>query len=298
MIRYDSWFAMHKYTHTHIYTHTRCWFDSPVGFCCCFLLLRFVFMLHQQGGEFGLNYGEGFTFDETHLEEEFGYPNVCTYWDYSPAREVVGMYFPLFEYSLVMYLLLDFVNTKLSYRRGELPEWYWMLMKIVTPINIILCIWFRMIFIFIAYDEPQLHTCAFLGLQITLISVAITNTLYVLQTGQSYPTIPISKSQTAVIASFYLILNLAISSVKIYATILIVLPGRGPDFYKHPTFIPGMVLGKLVDTLWMIMNAVIPFGIAYVRMLNEEPITIVFAQNTPIYEGAQAQATETTNLVN
>jgi hypothetical protein len=256
-------------------------------------------MSHQQGGEFGLNYGEGFTFEETHLVEAFGFGNICTAWDYTPAREAIGMYFPLFEYSLVMYVVLDFANTMLSYQRGELPGWYWTLMKIVTPINIILCIWFRMIFIFIAYDATQAHTCAFLGLQTALISVAITNTWYVLLTGQSYPTLKLSKSQTAVIAHLYLILNLAISSVKIYATIQIVLNGPiGPDFYRYPTFIPGMVLGKLVDSIWMLMNGVIPLFIAYVRMTNEEPITIVLAQNTPIYEGDGSQATETTNLVN
>lgn len=253
---------------------------------------------NRQGGEFGLNYGEGFTFEETHLVETFGYGNICTLWDYTPAREAIGMYFPLFEYSLVMYLVLDFANTMLSYQRGELPGWYWTLIKIVTPINIILCIWFRMIFIFTAYDATQAHTCAFLGLQTALISVAITNTWYILLTGQSYPTLKLSKSQTAMIARIYLIFNLAISSVKIYATLHTVLSGIGPDFYKYPTFIPGMILGKLVDLIWMIMNAVIPLLIAYVRMSNEEPITIVLTGNTPIYEGARPQATETTKLVN
>jgi len=256
---------------------------------------------NRQGGDFGLNYGEGFKFEENHLTEEFGFGNICTYWDYTPARELVGMYFPLFEYSLVIYIVLDYVNTRISYQRGELPGWYWMLMKIVTPINIILCVWFRMIFIFIAFDYTQLHTCAFLGLQIALMSVAITNFLYVLMTGQSYPTLKLSKSQTVVIAYLYIILNLAISSVKIYATIQIVLNGpRGPDFYRYPTFIPGMVLGKIVDVSWMIMNGVIPMVIAYVRMTNEEPITIVLAKAAHIYEGGARpqEATETSNLVN
>ena len=101
------------------------------------------------------------------------------------------------------------------------------------------------------------------------------------------------------IARLYLIFNLSISSVKIYATMQMVLNRpRAQDFYKYPTFIPGMVLGKLVDLIWMIMNAVIPLLIAYVRMSNEEPITIVLTRNTPIYEVAKPQATETTNLVN
>jgi hypothetical protein len=297
---------MHIYTHTHItiyiYTHTYGVGSIILTFCCCFML--FVLMVHQDVDqspwtEFGLHYGEGFTFEQTHLVEAFGFGNICTAWDYTPAREAIGMYFPFFEYSLVMYVVLDFANTMLSYQRGELPGWYWTLMKIVTPFNIILCIWFRMIFIFIAYENPQSHTCSFLGLQIALISVAITNTWYVLLTGQSYPTLGLSRFHTSVIAHLYLVLNLAISSVKIYATIQIVLFGPfGPAFYRAPSFIPGLVIGEVVDKIWMLMNGVLPLIIAYVRMSNEEPFTIVLAQNTPTYEGAGLQASETTNLIN
>jgi len=255
---------------------------------------------NRQGGQFGLKYGEGFTFEESHLVQFFGFGNMCTSWDYHPAREVIAMYFPLFEYFLVMYVVSDYYNTRLSNMRGELPSWYMTIMNIVTPINIILCIWFRMIFVCIAYEQPQGHTAGFLGLQIALMSVSIMNTLYVKCTGQSYQMkcFSLSKSQTAMAANLYIFLNIAISSVKIYATIQIVVNGPyGPDFYKRPSFIPGMVVGELVDYVWLLMNGLLPVVIAYVRMSNEKPITITLAQNAPIYEGDGPQATETTNLI-
>ena len=53
------------------------------------------------------------------------------------------MYYPVFEYSLMVYLCLDFVVTTLAYKRGELSEWFWKFSKIVFPLNILLCSQFR-----------------------------------------------------------------------------------------------------------------------------------------------------------
>jgi hypothetical protein len=91
-----------------------------------------------------IGYGKGFDYStENHLSEAFGYGNICTSWDYSPSRELTAMYFPFFEYSLVVYLVLDSVKDKLLYRRGELPEWFFKLSNIISALSIYLCINFR-----------------------------------------------------------------------------------------------------------------------------------------------------------
>jgi hypothetical protein len=138
-------------------------------------------MVHQDADktsfkEFGLMFGDGFNLEQSHLVELFGFPNVCVFWDYSPVRQIIAMYFPLFEYSFATYIFLEYVNIMLAHRRGDLPDWYWSMTKVVTPFTIFFCVWFRMIFVYVAYDDPQGHTAAFLGFQITLVSVAITNT--------------------------------------------------------------------------------------------------------------------------
>ncbi len=223
-----------------------------------------------------MKFGDGFTFEESHLVEAFGFGNICTYWDYTPATEVTALYFPFFEYSLVLYLFLDFVSTMMSYRRGLLPTWYWRLMQIFTPINMLLSAWFRMIFVAKAYDHTAWHTAGFLGLQCVLINVAVMNVLYVLMTGQSYPSLGWSKSVTATYAKWYIVLNLAISSVKIYATYYIVFispTNYSPDFYKAPAIF-GLVLGRVIDYIWMFFNAVVPAIIAWFRMKDERPLEI------------------------
>ena len=88
--------------------------------------------------------GEGFDFyTQNHLRERFGFSNICTNWDYSPSRELTGMIYPIFEYALMIYLVLDFINTKLAYQRGELTEWFWIFSKIVFPVNVFLGTQFR-----------------------------------------------------------------------------------------------------------------------------------------------------------
>ncbi len=73
----------------------------------------------------------------------FGFENICVNWDYEPSRQLTAMVYPLFEYSLLVYLILDFAQTKLSYKRGELTEWFYAFSKVVFPINVFLCAMFR-----------------------------------------------------------------------------------------------------------------------------------------------------------
>lgn len=245
---------------------------------------------NRQDTGFGVGLGQPFDFaTENHLTELFGFPNICTYWDYSPSREITGLFFPFFEYALAVYLTLDIVNTRLSFQRGELPQWFWSWSKFVYAVSLLLCIWFRMIFVFIAYDNPQGHTAAFLGLQIALILVALQNTMYVLMTGQSYPTINLSAEKTKMVGITYLVLLLGISSIKVWASCYIVANGVGPDFYKKESFIPGLVTGKLVDYVWMLFNAIIPFVIALVRSKNEDSLHLEVTCPKPAYRDASGE---------
>jgi len=246
--------------------------------------------------DFGLHFGEGFNLENSHLTELFGFVNVCVLWDYTPAREIVAMYFPLFEYSLAGYVMLDLIYITLSHKRGEIPDWYFSLVKIVSPFTILLIAWFRMIFVMIAYSNPEEHTLAFLGMQLALVSVVIMNSLFIILSGQSYPSIGLTKGTTTKLAYAYLICNICVSSIKIGATAFIVQNTVAPNWYKIPSFIPGYCMGMVLDRVWMLFNAVLPIVIAYVRMSNEKPMTITFSVPIPTYDGDH-KSSETTGLI-
>jgi len=95
-----------------------------------YLLPWYNFRQHSDEG-FGLTAGGGFDFpQQSHIEQLFGFSNICVYCDYSPSRELTAMIYPLFEYTLQFYLVLDFLQTLLLYQNGGLSKWFWNLSKI------------------------------------------------------------------------------------------------------------------------------------------------------------------------
>lgn len=224
--------------------------------------------------------GQGFDFKtQSHLMQLFGFNNICTNWDYSPSRELTAMVYPLFEYSLIVYLCLDFMATAIAYKRGELEEWFWKASKIIFPLCIVLCSQFRMIFVCIAYENVQQHTAGFLGLQIALMLVALQNTLFIWDANIKYEQLGSDIKNTRRAAVAYLIGDLLICSFKIRATIFVVMNGYGAPWTMAPTFIPGKCVGQIVDLVWMVFNAFIPLLIANFRSMNEVPLTFTISQN-------------------
>ncbi len=139
-----------------------------------------------------------------------------------------------------------------------------------------------MIFVCIAYEDPSKHTAGFLGLQISLILVALKNVLYVIDSNESVSWLGGIK-QTRMVAIAYLIGLMAISSVKITATIYVVQYGRGAPWTLEPSPVPGNCVGQLVDKIWMIFNAVLPLIISYVRSKSEYPLDITITSEEPMY---------------
>lgn len=229
--------------------------------------------------------GEGFDFyTETHLEDFFGFSNICTNWDYTPARESTAMVYPLFEYSLLIYLVLDFLNTKIAYLKGEINEWFWGFSKVCIVFNLFFCAMFRMIFVCIAYEQVKQHTMGFLGLQIALILVAIQNTLFMIDTNVAYKYLGGTVTSTRFWALFYLVVLIIISGFKVTATIYVVQNGVGAPWTLKPSGINGWYVGRLVDIIWMIVNAILPLFISRLRANEDSPLIIeVRTKDEPTY---------------
>lgn len=244
----------------------------------------------------GVSPGKGFNIDtQSHLMELFGYNNICVHWDYSPSRELTAMVYPLFEYSLIVYLVLDFVVTKLAYQRGELSDWFYKVSKIMLGINIFLCSQFRMIFVCLAYINVKHHTAGFLGLQVALMFVALSNTYYIIDSKVAYKALGGLKN-TRMLAIAYLIGDIFISFFKIKSSIYAVQVGMGAAWTLAPSGIAGKNVGEVLDLVWMIFNAVIPLAISYFRKTHDEAVTITFTQEKPTYIESGDEPTEETPL--
>jgi len=181
------------------------------------------------------------------------------------------MIYPIFEYALLLYLFFEGVQAKLYFKKGWVSGTYYRVFQILFIPMILGCAWFRMIFVVIAYENPAGHTTGFLGLQITLIIVAILNVYFMIDSRTEYAWLGGQKGTVAV-AILYIVLNLIISPIKLYLTCNIV-------FYSEPTLwslntIGGAYIGQVVDTIWFIFNAVIPLLVGFLRAFSEPSITI------------------------
>jgi hypothetical protein len=71
------------------------------------------------------------------------------------------MVYPLFEYSLLIYIILDFTLATISYKKGYVSPRYMTAAMILFPLQIILCAWFRIIFIVLTCGDTQLDFLAY-----------------------------------------------------------------------------------------------------------------------------------------
>lgn len=181
------------------------------------------------------------------------------------------MVYPLFEYSLLIYIFLDFTNSAISYKKGYVSKQFWTMAKIFFPIQVVLCAWFRMIFVMLAYVNVQGHTAGFLGLQVALVMVALTNVYYILETKVCYKFLGGLKG-TRVWGRVYLVGDLLVSAIKIYLTAFVVVSGSYPEWAKSEFL--GKNVGQVIDIVWMIFNAVLPVFISFMRAKSEKPLTI------------------------
>jgi hypothetical protein len=204
---------------------------------------------------------------------------ICVNWDYTPSRELTAMVYPLFEYSLLIYIFLDFVNSAISYKKGYVSARYWTIAKIFFPIQVVLCAWFRMIFVVLAYVNVNGHTAGFLGLQVALAMVAISNVMYILETKPTYGFLGGAKG-TRIAALVYLFGDLGIIAIKILLTVNIVISGSYPIWSTAPSGVPGYNIAEIVDVIWMLFNAVLPMFISYVRAKSEK--ALVFEIDLPL----------------
>lgn len=138
---------------------------------------------------------------------------------------------------------------------------------------VILCSWFRMIFVVLAYENVRGHTAGFLGLQLVLMMVACLNVGYIIETRIEYDFLG-GRQGTKNWAMAYLVIDLGVSAIKFYLDCNIVIGNPYPAFGKVQVFDGSQIVGQVVDYFWMLFNAMLPLAIAYVRSKSEQPLEI------------------------
>jgi hypothetical protein len=212
---------------------------------------------------------------------------ICIYWDYTPSREITAMFYPLFEYSFLAYIILDNFNMKVSYSKGQVPQWMYRLSSILLPIKVVLVAWFRMIFVNLVSVNMLAHAFGFLGLQICLCLVGLENVLYLNATQVSYRWLG-GRRNTKIASWAYLAIASVTAAFKMFFTTYHIL---AQEAFWGVT--PGLT--KNIDRFWMLLFAVMPLWFAHLHIKTDPALqfTIDFTSETT----DDITKTEATNLI-
>jgi len=211
----------------------------------------------------------GFDMDtDSHLIRFFGYNNMGIIWDYSPSRERTALIFPIVEYSFLIYIALNLIHSLILSRKGVVGHHYWLIAKVFFVIEFFLIAWSRMMFIFVAHRIIFLHATSFLGLLLLLSLIAIGDVLEILGTNEVCFG---SLKATRIICTNYVTCNVIICALKIYIYVNVIFTGSSPNFIRREV-LGNIMIGKIIDRIWLIFNYVIPFIASFIRVSKEKAL--------------------------
>jgi len=201
---------------------------------------------------------------------------ICIHFDYTPSRETAAALYAYVEYALVSYVVLDFLLSAVSYKKGYVSARFWKVEKIWFPINLFFCSMFRMVFVILSHKNPGGHTFGFVLLQLALISVCVKNMYYIFETNVTYSFLG---GCTRVVVIIYVTIFAIISILSIYGHMYIVVGDTFPSFYKR-NFLWG-TLGGVIDHTWMFFVACLPLFISFLRSRNEPALIFTVDMEEP-----------------
>ena len=212
----------------------------------------------------------GVDMDDTPLVRLFGYNNICIYWDYTPSRELTALFYPLVEFPLLAYVVLNWLQVRQSYRQGAAPKWLYRLSSALLPVKLVLLSWFRMVFVVIAFEDTKGHTLGFQGLQLSLVLVALQDVLYMEALRIAWPRVGRKLTRAlhwAYFAALTLVtfLKLLIVLTLFYASAPVV----------DPKTSSGATFCQILDRLWMLLAAVLPVALAELERHSEPGLYFV-----------------------
>jgi len=234
----------------------------------------------------------GVDMERTPLVDQFGYNNICIYWDYSPAREIAALYYPLVEYPMVVYVFLTYLQLRSSASARLIPAYLYNLCAGIMLVQVVLFSWFRMIFVVEAFKDVKGHTLGFFGLQLSLALNAVHNFLfnqYIKANWLSF--LGLSYNASRVFMWIYLIGLVGVTFVKL---------AHGMLLFYSTSFIDlgtpsGRFIAQSLDFLWMLFAALLPIPIAWMQYKTEPSmkfvISLVDAEGATV-DGEKAEATE------
>jgi hypothetical protein len=141
----------------------------------------------------------------TAIYKLFGFNHACNALDHEPSRTVSAMLLPLWEVPFVFYVIFNFLRIQDAYREKKLPQYTYILATVLLPIELLLTVWFRIVFVWNPEVNFLNHYIPYIGFQVLMFLVAFENILYF------YAVKALPFRNNAIIAVGYLVLLLVVT---------------------------------------------------------------------------------------
>jgi amino acid transporter len=203
------------------------------------------------------------------LIHNFGYNNLCIYFDYEPARTVLAMAWPICEIPIILYCILNWAQVYFSRDRCHISKKEFYLISIITPIEIICLLWFRLVFIHAAVESISKHTIGFTLLQLCLVLISGQNYFFYWLKRENKLQ---EKSLKNIFAIIYVISLIIITIMKMAYSWSILLGSAilNPKEYGY--------IGHFIDMSWFLLACLLPIILSYYySFIRLSPFLIEFA---------------------
>lgn len=115
---------------------------------------------------------------ETAIYQLFGFNHTCNILDYEPSRTITAMLLPLWEIPFLFYLIFHVLRVHDGYREGVVPRYVFLVTLAFAPVQLLLTVWFRVIFVWSPEEYFLGHYLPYVGFQFLLFLTAFGNVLY------------------------------------------------------------------------------------------------------------------------
>jgi hypothetical protein len=114
----------------------------------------------------------------TAIYKLFGFNHLCNVLDHEPSRTITAMIWPLWEIPFLLYVIFNFLRIQDAYREKKAPGYTFFVAAIFLPIEILLTLWVRIIYVWSPEVNFLNHYLPYICLQVLLFLVAFENALY------------------------------------------------------------------------------------------------------------------------
>lgn len=114
----------------------------------------------------------------TAIYKLFGFNHACNWLDHEPSRTVTAMLLPLWEIPFLFYVIFNFLRIRDGYKENKVPRYTYIVSAIFLPFEILLTVWFRIVFVWNPEVNFLNHYLPYIGFQFLLFLVAFENALY------------------------------------------------------------------------------------------------------------------------